>query len=235
MIEQMKPTIIRLAGLLLAVAAIAPAAHAQWSAGIGLGASRNTLHTESGYAYDRHYASAWAPAFGVSVRYDFTGWFGLQSGVSVLLKNYGIERSGTYARNRYKCTNTFLDVPVMARFSFGGERLRGYVLAGGYMGAWLRSHVSGRQIGVYDHVIDYGGQKVDETVKFDSRRDNRFDAGLCGGAGVEYGFGGRLTVFVESRYYYGLTDLQKGYMGRRMPRYNNTLTLSAGIFYSFGK
>ena len=221
--------------LLLAIAVSVPAASGQWSIGLQMGASNNSLQTESSYAYDRHYTSVWMPTVAIPVRYDFNNWFGLQSEVSIIFKNYGIMRSWHYAANEYVYNNTFLDIPIFARFKFGGQKLHGYVLAGAYIGAWLESNIYGRQMMYFDQDRDLGGYEFSETVKFDSRRDNRFDGGLAAGLGLQYTINRKFGIFAEARYYYGLTDLQKDYMRNKIPRYNNTILLQIGVMYTFNK
>ena len=74
----------------------------------------------------------------------------------------------------------------------------------------------------------------DETWEFDSKRDNRFDAGLIAGAGITLELYRGLSLFAEGRYYYGLTDMQKQYMTFMVPHYNSTLAIQGGISYTFG-
>jgi hypothetical protein len=68
----------------------------------------------------------------------------------------------------------------------------------------------------------------DEDVPFNSERDNRFEAGLLAGVGLAYELA-PCGLFVTARYHYGLTDLQKDYQKNLVARYNNTLTLQAGV------
>ncbi len=220
---------------MLAATACVPQVSAQWSVGLEAGATRNSLHVDKSYAYDRHYKPRWGFTMGIPVRYDFNGWFGLQSGLSLACKNYDIERGWQYADNRYRFSNTFLDIPVFARFRFGGHRLHGYLLAGGYLGAWLRSNVAGRQMAYFDHELEYGTYEFDDKVEFDSRRDNRFDAGLAVGLGLQYELSHHVGIFAEARYYYGLTDMQKHYMRGQFSRYSNTMLFQAGAMYEFNK
>lgn len=223
--------------LLCALAFGVPAASAQWSVGVQAGATYNTLHSDNSYAYDRHYSPGLAFTVGIPVRYDFRDWFGVQAEATMIYRGYSIQRSWIYWPIDYNYQNLFLDVPVFARFSFGGRRLRGYVLAGAYVGAWLHSQVYGHQDRYFDTAETNveGGYDFDETVTFDSRRDNRFDAGLAGGIGISYAFNNKFSIFAEARYYYGLTDMQKNYMKNRMPRYNNTLAVQIGGWFTFPK
>lgn len=70
---------------------------------------------------------------------------GVESGVvrNTLL----VSKCYDYDRHYTGSTNSYLNIPIYARFSFGGSK-----------------------------------------VPFDSRRDNRFDAGVSGAIGVEYQF-----------------------------------------------
>ncbi len=223
------------ASIICALALAVPAADAQWSVGVQAGVTYNSLHTDSGYAYDRHYSPALGYTVGIPVRYDFRDWFGLQAEATMVYRGYAIDRSWVYWPIYYNYHNLYLDVPVFARFSFGGRRLRGYALAGAYVGAWLRSEVYGHQSRSFDTAETNveGGYDFEETVPFDSRRDNRFDAGLAAGIGISYAFNAKFSIFAEARYYYGLTDMQKDYMKNRMPRYNNTLAVQIGGWFTF--
>lgn len=220
--------------LILAIVFYASIASAQWGVGLETRTACNSLHVDKSYAYDRHYKSQWGFTMGVPVRYDFNSWFGLQSGLSLVYKNYDIERGWHYSENKYKFTNTFIDVPVFARFKFGGQKVHGYLLTGAYIGAWLKSSVSGRQLKYFGNE-GYGDYEFDENVQFDSRRDNRFEAGLAIGLGAQYEVSNRIGVFAEARYYYGLTDMQKDYMKGQFSRYNNTILLQVGVMYKFKK
>ncbi len=211
-------------------------ASAQWKIGVQGGYVENTMMVSKAYDYDRHYKSAGGFTLGIPVRYEFNDWFGVQAETSFITKNYSMNRSDVYEKNHYNYTNSFLEVPVFARFSFGGIRLRGYLLAGGYVGTWIRSNVEGNQLGIFsnDEDVDmYGRYHFDEKVPFDSHRDNRFDAGAAGAVGLEYRFAKRFGVFAEGRYYYSLTDMQKDYMMRQPSKHNSTFAVITGITYTF--
>lgn len=208
-------------------------AMAQWKVGIESGVARNTLLISKCYDYDRHYTGGTNWIIGVPVRYDFRDWFGLQAEFSYLAKDYSMYRSDIYAGNYYSYTNSYINIPVYARFSFGSTKLRGYVLAGGFIGAWVGSNVEGNQMRYFQpDGIPYSNYHFDEKVPFDSRRDNRFDGGLSGAIGVEYQFAKRFSVFAEGRYLYSLTDMQKNYMMRRPSKHNSTFAFQVGFMYT---
>lgn len=228
----MNATIIKLAAI--AAMVLTPMlATAQWKVGIEGGVVHNTLLVSKCYDYDRHYSGATNWVIGVPVRYDFRDWFGLQAEVSYLAKDYSMYRSEIYEGNYYNYTNSFINIPIYARFSFGGSKVRGYVLAGGFIGAWLDSYVEGNQMSYFQtDGFSYSSYHFDEKVPFDSRRDNRFDAGLSGAIGVEYQFAKRFSVFVEGRYLYSLTDMQKEYMLKQPTKHNSTFAFQVGVMYT---
>lgn len=228
----MKETIIKLAAA-IAMVFTPLAAMAQWKAGIEGGVVRNTLLVSKCYDYDRHYSGATNGIIGVPVRYDFRDWFGLQAEVSYLAKNYSMYRSDIYEGNYYDYTNSYINIPIYARFSFGGSKVRGYVLAGCFLGAWVDSYVEGNQMSYFQtDGLSYSDYHFDEKVPFDSRRDNRFDAGLSGAIGVEYQFAKRFSVFAEGRYLYSLTDMQKEYMLKQPTKHNSTFAFQVGVMYT---
>ena len=200
-----------------------------WAMGLSAGYAYNMLSMPDAYDYDRHYMAGDGFSVSVPVRYGFNDWFALSAELSAVSKNYYSYRMiPQTAYPQEWVDNYYLSVPVYARFSFGGERLRGFVSAGVYAGAWLYSHREGYSLGVADNTL----YPYDEAVPFDRRRDNRFEAGLLAGAGLEYKVSRHVGVFVEARYLYGLTDMQKQYIGQ-IPRYNNTWIVQAGAVFLF--
>ncbi len=208
-------------------------ASAQLKIGVQGGVTFNKLETSSSFAYDRQYDNRTSFTVGIPVRYEFTDWFALQAEVNYLQKNYGMHRTYVYEKNRYNYTNDFIDIPVLARFSFGGEKLRGYTLVGGYIGGWVSSRVRGVQQYYFasydapDNILE-----INDIMQFDSRRDNRFDAGLIAGLGLQWQVCELIEIFAEGRYYYGLTDMQKDYMQKQVPRYNSTLAVQIGVMFT---
>ena len=200
-----------------------------WAMGLSAGYAYNMLSMPDAYDYDRHYMAGDGFSVSVPVRYGFNDWFALSAELSAVSKNYYSYRMiPQTAYPQEWVDNYYLSVPVYARFSFGGERLRGFVNAGVYAGAWLYSHREGYSLGVADNTL----YPYDEAVPFDRRRDNRFEAGLLAGAGLEYKVSRHIGVFAEARYLYGLTDMQKQYIGQ-IPRYNNTWIVQAGAVFLF--
>lgn len=203
----------------------------KFSVGLSLGIANNELTTSTGYRSFTQYGSRNGLSVGIPVKYTITDWFAVQAEPGYIGKGYKYYRTGLY-KDIYnqRTMNGYINLPVMAQFSFGGEKLRGFVNAGVFGGYWLKSFVKG-QIQEWTTTLDDEPHfyNFKESVSFDKRRDNRFEAGLLTGAGIQYDLAPQYTVFVEARYYYSTTDLQKSYMKDQISRYNNTWVFSTGI------
>ena len=236
---------IRLLSLLvLATVCVLPVA-AQWRVGFQAGYTHNSLTTESGYFYDRRYVALGGFTAGVPVQYVFNDWLAVQAEVSYVQKNYGMRRSGFYDALREDRTNHYLSVPLFARFSFGGTKLRGFLDAGFYAGGWLSSRREGTTFAMFsapeddvENPFDVGDNNIlytyDEKYAFDSRRDNRFEGGALVGVGLEYRFTPVWAVVAECRYHHSLSDMQKDYMKDRVPRYLDTFLFQVGVLFTLG-
>lgn len=234
--------LIRLSVLCIMLTA-ADSAAAQWRVGVTAGYSSNTLSMDTGYAYDLRYEARGGFTVGIPVQYDFFEWFGLRADLVFVQKGQKMHRTDIYNKLHTDTRNNYLQLPVMASFSFGGQRVRGFLNAGGYVGGWLSSRREGVMLRFFsDEAGDDTGMispenryEFDERAPFDSRRDNRFEAGLVGGVGVSYRVAPRIEVQAEWRCYYALTDMQKNYMKFQTPRYNTTFVVQVGCNVILGK
>ena len=220
----MKNKSLLLGAMLLMLTAVA---HAQWRVGATIGTSANHYRMDRQYMSDYHINDRWGLTMGVTGQYDFTEWLGVRADFNWTQKNHRVLRDRIPMD--YKYVNNYLQLPVMASFSFGGQKLRGFCNLGVYGGYWLSSNYSG---------VDYNSfvgapYDVKGHVDFNSDRDQRWDCGFVGGLGVEYRFARHWGAQVEARYYYSTTSVQKQYMRVKDYRYNSTLALQAGVCYFF--
>lgn len=160
-------------------------------------------------------------------QYDILDWLGVRAELDYVQKNH--QQMRTLEETDCRITNSYLQLPVMASFSFGGTKLRGFCHVGAYGGYWLNSRIKGVAI---NHLI-IESYDIDEDIPFDSERDQRWDFGFLGGLGMEYRFASHWAAQVEMRYYYSVVSTQKDYMRVKDPKYNSTLALQAGVCYFF--
>jgi hypothetical protein len=208
-----------------------------WYFGLTTGYSNNGLYTGDSYRAFSEYERGHGFEISIPVRYQFVDWFSLQAELQYTQKNYSWVRDKSFDGIYMDVTNSFIDFPLMANFSFGSPNLRGFVNAGAYMGVWVNSHRKGKTIEGTSNVWDLPNEittyyyEYDEKVEFDMNRDNLFDAGLLVGVGIQYEWK-VVTIFAEGRYNYGLTDLQKQYMYEQLPRLNDTFVLTLGVLFN---
>lgn len=206
----------------------------KWGLGLTGGFNSNKVELNKGIATDYRYPNRFGYNVGIVGRYRFVDWFALRADLRVSSRNYRMERETEMVNNVYtNYRNTFLQLPIVADFSFGGKKLRGHFYAGGYIGGWLDAHRSGVTYGVSleteDKLLYFAD--FDEKMEFDSRRDQRFNAGLTCGVGINYLFHKHWEVMLESFYQYDLTNSNKSTL-IATPRYNNTLSCSVGLLYN---
>ena len=217
-------------------------ADAQWRIGITGGATYNQYTIDNHYMSDWHYSGAWGKVtisnnniyvstFGLMGQYDFCDWFGVRVDLNWTMKNHRQYR--TMVSTDYETLNSYLQLPVMASFSFGSQKIKGFLNTGFYSGYWLSSHDYGNQQFLMSNTTMSGTFKNE----FVEERDQRFDYGLVGGLGIEWCFkfmkkNWAWQIF-EARIYYSTQSIQKDYMKFKDPRYNTTLALQSGLCYFF--
>jgi opacity protein-like surface antigen len=209
----------------------------RWYVGLSGGYTNNHMVSSTGYRISTEYRNGHGFTVGLPVRFQIFNWLALQGEPQILQKNYSLYRQGNGLNIRYNWTNTFFDVPLYVSFSLNLWKGLGlFVNAGGYMGVWAESRVKGQTLNPITEYFSQGDfiySSFDEKVSFDKDRDNRFDGGLLLGFGLHYAFS-RFTIFAEGRFNYGLTDMQKAYMIDKVPRYNDTWVIQAGVLLNPG-
>lgn len=218
--------------------------HAQFSVGIEGGYNNNHLITNNANRAFTNYQPMSGFGIGVPVQYAIADWFAIAVDPSLIQKNYSQVRSDFFTGVYENTCNTYVQLPVMAHFMFGGKQLKGFLNTGAYGGYWMSSRVKGVMPNILDvndgtassTVYDYENPySYNEKHVFDKRKDNRFEAGWLAGVGISYSINDRYEVFSEARMLYSFTDQQKKYMLSQVPRYNTTYGINAGILLHFNK
>lgn len=137
--------------LLLAGCLLPDRAAAQWKVGVSAGYAYNQYSIDTQYAYDFNFDGRGGLTVGIPVEYGILDWLAVRADFVYLQKGYSMQRA--YDQGFRDRRDHYLSLPVMARFSFGGEKLRGFLHAGGYMGYWADSRVKGTER-TYDSLID---------------------------------------------------------------------------------
>lgn len=220
--------------LLLAAAPL----KAQFYIGVQAGGNSNYLYTDISNRPFTAYKSSKGFEGAIPVKYTFNNWFSIQTAVGFVQKNYELYRSGYYEGVYEKAVNNYLQVPLMAHFSFGCPKVKGFLDVGGYTAYWMSGKRKGTQANIEDAVDlpqkfnsifdQYRPYHYNEKYEFNSTKDRRQEWGVLAGIGVEYSPVEDYQFFITGRYAVALTDQQKNYMLNRTPRYNETISLQLG-------
>lgn len=210
--------------------------------GLMLGGSSNVVDAQQPL-----WESDWYSRRGLNLEarfgYQFNEWFGIRSGLQLMSKNSSVDNNVVYngMANRYSTDNQnlYLQLPVMADLSLGGEAVRIHFMAGGYAGFWASQWRHG-YVYVADDPRPFAGDAY-SFVKADdgSFSDNRFDAGLAGGLGLELRVAPAWRLLFEGNYYHGLISTSKGGfmtndgMEVNYKSLNRTWTFGMGVTYQF--
>ena len=143
------------------------------------------------------------------------------------------------AEAKYENTLNYLEVPVLAKFSFGSEDFKFFINAGPSISYAIggKHKISGGVLSFEEDVeFDYS-EAEDKLFASPVSKFNRLDVGLVGGAGIGINAGpGMFTL--EGRYGYGLSDVI-GYKEKRdeeTPKASNrTIGVSVSYMFPLGK
>lgn len=141
-----------------------------------------------------------------------------------------------YVTQSQKLNLTYVSIPIMAKFSFGDEKLIYYAEAGVYGSGLFGVAVDGER--EYDHDFDKDSPNRNYRDDFDG-----FDVGMIIGGGASLPFGGRKSpwrAFSELRYTMGFASI--GEKRKNTPDYfteflsdlkTSAVSLSFGFAYKF--
>jgi len=224
---------------------LALSARAQLYVGVEAGGNKNYLITGNASESFTNYQHMTGLSGGIPVLYQVTDWFAIQADPSYIQKNYKIVRTGFFTGVYQETRNAYIQLPLMAQFSFGGHELRGFVNLGMYGAYWISSRVKGVEANILNTVDtayttvnptsvlgENYGYSYNEKYQFNSTKDNRLEFGAIAGAGISYELRETYRFFIEGRYTRSLTDQQKQYETNQTPRYNDNFGLSIGCLFS---
>ncbi|MBO4586776.1 MAG: PorT family protein [Bacteroidales bacterium] len=221
----MNKRIIFLFALLLGLAT--EGVHAQWAVGIKGGVNNTSVERSNAGRIDETYSSLRGFDLGIQAHYSFNDWLVLRVDLDYMTRSHRMDRNLTLVNSLFmEYSNSYLMLPVLADFSFGGSKLRGHLLCGGFAGYWLTAHRKGVTFGIT------GFLDVDEDLEFNDDTQ-RLTAGLAAGVSLSYDINSWLGVNLDALYYYDLVSYRKGYEHLNDPRYLSTLTFDLGVYYKF--
>ncbi len=164
----------------------------------------------AGVQYEYWLDDMWS--LGVQVLYD-------QKGVHEDINNV-VDFVGT---GKVDLTLNYLEIPVLAKVSFGTGSLRPYVFAGPSVGFYLSNKA---------HLNEtFEGQTLDTTETIPDSSINSTDFSIVGGAGVSLKLGSGQVLFVDAAYALGLVNISHNQPGDNTAVKSRDIRLAAGILF----
>lgn len=218
---------------LLLLCIVQNVAMAQLAVGFRGGVNSTSITRSHADRIDETYGNLCGYDFGINARYSINSWLSIRADLNLMQRNHRLQRHLNYLSPVYTDhINTYLDLPVMADFSFGGKNLRGHLFLGGFSGYWLCQHVEGTTYVMTDYDVFF--VDFNEPRPF-NRENRRFNAGLIGGIGLSCSLNECIDLNLDALFYYDLVSHNKGYGILQDYRYLNTGSLTIGIAYKLNK
>ena len=198
--------------LLLLLTTLPLAVNAQWRIGATGGFTYNMYTSDKHYLTDLHNEGHWGGTFGLACQYDLKEWkwchsrIGVRADANAAWKAiHTTKGQGTNLEVPFTNNPLYIQLPIMANYSLGGNLFRAFLNIGGY-----------------------GGWKIKGQ---ENEWQRRFDFGGVGGLGAELNIR-RLTFQAEARGYAGAISATKSDRKFKTPHYNMTLAFQVALFYN---
>lgn len=127
---------------------------------------------------------------------------------------------------------TYLELPIMSHIYFGNQRVKGFFNLGPEINVMLGDGTSSNFSYQNAADMDYFVNNTRHIEQLTMDVNNRFDYGICAGAGIEMNLNSHHSLLLEGRFYYGLTDVFPNHKTDIFSSSNSmTVTVSLGYFY----
>lgn len=142
---------------------------------------------------------------GAVVRYTEEKIFGLQAELNI--EQRGWKENFKETEFDYQRKLTYIQLPVMTHIYFGSERVKGFVNLGPSVGYMLSESIKANFD--YRNPADVAGFPIANRHinQMSMEVKNKFDYGICAGAGIEFTVKKKHSFLLEGRYYYGLGNI----------------------------
>ena len=167
---------------------------------------------------------------GVMFRYIEEKNFGLIAELNMTQR--GWKENFEESEYNYSHCFTYLELPIMTHIFFGNQRVKGFFNLGPELNVMLGDGISSN----FDYQeaagLDYFIQDTRHIEQMTLDINNRFDYGICAGAGMEININPKHSLLIEGRFYYGLTDVFPNHKTDIFSSSNSmTINLTLGYFY----
>ncbi len=167
---------------------------------------------------------------GVMFRYIEEKNFGLIAELNMTQRGWkeNFEESDYNYSHRF----TYLELPIMTHIYFGNRRVKGFFNLGPEINVMLGDGIKSNFAYQDAADMEYFTNDTRHIEQMTMDIKNRFDYGICGGAGMEINLNSKHSLLLEGRFYYGLTDIFPNHKTDIFSSSNSmTVTVTLGYFY----
>ncbi len=220
----------RIAFILTAIAALLATAQTHYEGQISVGGKGGVSLSRVNFNPGVEQIMLPGMTAGVMFRYIEEKHFGLIAELNMTQRGWkeNLEESDYKYSHRF----TYLELPIMTHIFFGNQRIKGFFNLGPeinvMLGNGIKSNFAYQDAADMKYFIN--DTRHIEQMTMDIK--NRFDYGICGGAGMEINLNAKHSLLLEGRFYYGLTDVFPNHKTDIFSSSNSmTVTVTLGYFY----
>ncbi len=220
----------RLAFILAALATLLVTAQTHYEGQIAVGGKAGVTLSRVNFNPTVQQAMLPGMTAGVMFRYIEEKNFGLIAELNLTQRGWkeNLEESDYNYSHRF----TYLELPVMTHIYFGNRRIKGFFNLGPELNVMLGDGISSNFAYQEAEGMDYFVQNTRHIEQLSMKVNNRFDYGICGGAGMEVNLNAKHSLLLEGRFYYGLADVFPNHKTDIFSSSNSmTVMVTLGYFY----
>ncbi|MEY4926548.1 MAG: hypothetical protein RI894_984 [Bacteroidota bacterium] len=165
----------------------------------------------------------------VPFQFKLSDKFAVQPELCFLQKGYSeyYVNGSDYIRN--SLTMSYLELPILGKLIFGGDKFNCGILLGPSFGYALGGRTT------LDYKLNGTSKTIEENMNFTTnyKNINRFDMGFIIGAAPSYAISDAGSLFLDVRYQFGLSDIVND-TPDNTKAFNRGLGLSIGYLHAFG-
>jgi len=220
----------RLAFILAVMSALLAMAQTHYEGAISVGGKGGATFSKVNFNPSVQQSMLPGMTAGVMFRYIEEKNFGLIAELNLTQRGWKevFEESDYNYSHRF----TYLELPIMTHIFFGGKRVKGFFNLGPeiniMLGDGIKSNFAYEQAADLSYFIN--DTRHIEQMTMDV--NNRFDYGICAGAGMELNLNPKHSLLLEGRFYYGLTDVFPNHKTDIFSSSNSmSIMVTLGYFY----
>ena len=216
--------------ILTALAALLATAQTHYEGNIAVGGKAGA--TLSRVNFNPTVQQSWLPGMtaGVMFRYIEEKNFGLVAELNMTQRGWRerFDESDYSYSHRF----TYLELPIMTHIYFGNRHVKGFFNLGPELNIMIGNSRSSNFNYQEAATMDYFLENTRRIEQMTMDIDNKFDYGICAGAGMELNLKTKHSLLLEGRFYYGLTDVFPNHKTDIFSSSNSmSISLTLGYFY----